>query len=105
VHLPTNLSVWLKLIGALTVGAGSILLAWRVKTLVKWIIYCLVVHENSIDQLVNFLNNQGQTKPVISGLHKHLLDVESRLGLRLMIAGFLLLGVGMLCNAASFLFG
>lgn len=29
-HLPTDLSTWLKVVGALSVGVESILLAWRV---------------------------------------------------------------------------
>lgn len=39
----------------------------------------------------------------VEGVTKHLLDVESKLGLVLLVLGFLSLGVGMLCNAATYL--
>ena len=102
-NLPSDPIVLLKIIGALTAGLGSILLAWRVKEILKWVIYCLVAHEQSIEQLTNIAANKNQTAPVVGGVTKHLLDVESKLGIVLLITGFALLGIGMLCSAASFL--
>jgi hypothetical protein len=104
-HLLTDLSTWLKLIGALSTGIGSFLLAWRIKAILKWVVYCLVAHENSINELFKLVSNQQQTKVIISGTTKHLLDIESKLGVVLLIVGFLLLGIGMLCNVASFIIG
>lgn len=52
-HFPSDLAAWLNAIGAVSVGAGSILLAWRVKEILKWVVYCLVAHEQSIEQLSN----------------------------------------------------
>lgn len=104
-HLPTDLSTWLKVVGALSVGVGSILLAWRVKAILQWVVYCLVAQEQSIEQLAKIVANQQQTQPIIGGVTKHLLDIESKLGLVLLGVGFLLLGIGMLSNAASFFVG
>jgi hypothetical protein len=41
-------------------------------------------------------SNQPQTEPIVEGVPKHLLDVESKLGFVLLVLGLLLLGVGML---------
>lgn len=104
-QLPTDLSTWLKIIGALSVGIGSILLAWRVKAILKWVVCCLVAHEQSIEQLAKMAASQHQTKSILGGVTKHLLDIESKLGLILLIAGLLLLAFGMFSNAASYFFG
>lgn len=104
-HFPSDLAAWLNVIGAVSVGAGSILLAWRVKEILKWVVYCLVAHEQSIEQLSNLATNKNQTGPIVSGVTKHLLDIESKLGFVLLVVGLLLLGVGMLSNAASYLVG
>lgn len=104
-HLPTDLSTWLKIIGALSVGIGSILLAWRVKAILQWVVYCLVAHEQSIDQLAKLAANQQKTQPVAGDVTKHLLDIEDKLELVLLVIGFLLLGIGMFSNAASFFVG
>ena len=101
-QLPADIHTWLKISGALTTGIGSILLAWRVKAILKWVIYCLVAHEQSIDQLARLAANQRQTDPIVGGVTKHLLDIESKLGLILLILGLVLLGVGMLTTAVSY---
>lgn len=104
-NLPSDPIVLLKIAGALAAGLGSILLAWRVKEILKWVVYCLVAHEQSIEQLTNIAANQNQTEPIVKGVTKHLLDVESKLSIILLVTGFALLGIGMLCSAASFLLG
>lgn len=101
-QLPVDIHTWLKVLGALTTGIGSILLAWRVKAILKWVVYCLVAHEQSIDQLARIAANQRQSDPIVGGVTKHLLDIESKLGFVLLILGFALLGVGMLTTAASY---
>jgi hypothetical protein len=101
-QLPADIHTWLKVLGALTTGIGSILLAWRVKAILKWVVYCLVAHEQSIDQLARIAANQRQSDPIVGGVTKHLLDIESKLGFVLLILGFALLGVGMLTTAASY---
>ena len=103
--LPIDLVTWLKLLGAVAAGSGSVLLAWRVKEILKWVVYSLVTHEQSITQLRLIAENKPQTDNIVEGVTKHLLNVESKLGFVLLVAGLLLLGAGMLCNAATYLLG
>jgi len=105
VNIPTDPIVWLKIAGAVSTAIGSILLAWRVKSILQWVIYCLVAHEQSISQLRNIASNRPQDEVIVEGVTKHLLDVESKLGLVLLVLGFLLLGIGMLCQAATYFLG
>jgi hypothetical protein len=100
-----SLVTWLKMVGAVASGLGSIVLAWRLRVIVKWIVYSLVAHEQSIEQLRAIASGQKQTAPVVSGVPKHLLDIESKVGLTLLVVGFLLLGIGLLCTAASYALG
>ncbi len=102
-HLPTDIATWLKLGGALATGSGSLLLAWRVKTILKWIVYCLVAHETSIGQLRRIASGDPQTEPVVERVTKHLLDIQDKSAFALLIFGFVLLGAGMLSNAATYL--
>jgi uncharacterized membrane protein HdeD (DUF308 family) len=103
--IPDDMATWLKVVGALSTAIGSILLAWRVREILKWVVYCHVAHEQSLRQVQRILNNEPQTEPLVEGVTKHLLDIESKLGVLLLVAGLLLLAVGMLATAASFFFG
>ena len=103
-NIPTNPIVWLKIAGSASSAIGSILLAWRVKSILDWVVYCLVAHEQSISQLRKITSNQHQDFPMIEGVAKHLLDVRSKLGLVLLVIGFLLLGIGMLSQATFYFF-
>ncbi len=104
-HIPTDIFTWFKVTGSLSVGAGSILLAYRVKVLLQWVVYCLVAHEQSIKQLANIASNQQQTQPIVYGVTGRLLDIESKRGFVLLLAGFFFFGIGMFINAASYFFG
>lgn len=95
----------MKVSGAVSTAIGSILLAWRVYVILKWVKYCLFAHEVSITQLSKILSNKPQTEPIVEGVTRHLDNVESKLGIVLLILGFLLLAIGMLCNAATYLLG
>ena len=103
--IPDDISTWLKIIGALSTATGSILLAWRVKEIMKWVIYCLVTHEQSLGQMRKILNNEPQNEPMVEGATTLLLDIEAKLGVVLLIVGLALLALGMLSTAASFFFG
>jgi hypothetical protein len=102
-NLPTDPITWLKVAGAVSTALGSILLAWRVKEILKWVVHCLVAHEQSIIQLRNVLSNEPQTEPVVQGVTKHLLKVEGKLGVVLLVTGLLLVAIGMTFNAATYL--
>jgi hypothetical protein len=107
IEMPPYLSLVtsLKVGGAVASGLGSIVLAWRLTVIAKWIVYCLVAHEQSIEQLRAVASGRDQGTHVISGVPKHLLDIESKFGMTLLVVGFLLLGIGLLCTAASYVLG
>lgn len=67
--------------------------------------YGLVAHEQSLAQVRRILNNEEQTKPLVEGIIQKFLDIESKLGIILLVEGLRFLAVGMLVTAASFLFG
>ena len=104
-NLPSDLPTWLKLVGALTTAFGSLLLAWRIRAIMKWVVYCLVAHEISIEQLGLIAQQRPQTEAIVKGVTNHLLDVESKLGGIVLVRGCLSLGIGMLANAAVYLVG
>lgn len=64
----------------------------------------LVAHENSISQFRRILSNEEQTQAITERTVVHLLDIENKLGVALLVAGFVFLGLGILANAASFFF-
>ena len=103
--IPADLVFWLKASGTAATAVGSILLAWRVKALLQWVVYCLVAHEQSISQLRKLADGQAQDKPIVEGVTKHLIDIESKVGLVLLISGFGLLGVGMLLQLITYFIG
>ena len=102
-HLPVDLVAWLRFFGALSIGIGSLLLAWRVRELLRCVVLALVSHEATIQVLLDTINNQPQRREAVVGAVNHLIDVEEKLGLVLLVVGFVFLGVGMLANAASYL--
>jgi hypothetical protein len=102
--IPDDIATWLKIVGALSTAIGSILLAWRVKVIIKWVVHCLVAHEESLVQIRRVLAHEPQKEPLVEGVTKHLLQIERKLGVFLLVSGFVLLALGMLASAASFFF-
>ena len=102
--IPDDISTWLKIIGAICTALGSIILAWRVKEITKWVVYCLITHEQSLEQVRKILSNEQQTEPLVEGVATHLLDIESKLGVKLLVVGLSLLALGMLSTAISYFF-
>lgn len=102
-HFPSELPVILKLLGALLAGLGSLVLAWRVKKLLTAIVDCLLTHDMSIKELLARANGGRQTMPAVVGMASVVLDIQDKIGLRLLVVGFVLFGVGLLCTALSYL--
>ena len=96
--MPEEVITCIKLAGTALTGLGSIILAWRIKEIVKWVSLSLNAHEISIDMLRKAFNGGSQEFPIVSGTVKHLNDVESKLGTKMLVAGFGCLGVGMVLN-------
>jgi hypothetical protein len=90
---------YLELAGAVCSSLGAILLAWRVRSILKWVVYALVAHERALIQHNRLLSEEGQIEPIVTGVTNNLLTIQNRLGLFLLISGFALLGMGMACNA------
>jgi hypothetical protein len=103
--LPENTASWFKLLGNIFAGSGSLLLAWRARLILKWVVNALVVHEGSISQLRRVLDGEPQSGAVVEGVTTHLLRFEKEPGAVLLVLGLSLLGIGMLCQAGSLLFG
>lgn len=99
----SEVQLWLKIIGSGLSGFGSIFLALRIKVILKWVTYSLFAHEQSIEQIINILRGGQQTTPTLTGVPKHLLNVQDKLGFILLTLGFVFLGLGMLCNMVSLL--
>lgn len=105
IHMAIDLSTWMKIGGAFAAGIGSLLLAWRVQQLLKWVVLALVTHERSIEVLLDLPTSQSPLqREAVVGAVRHLLDIEQKLGFGLLVFGLALLGLGMISNAASFLF-
>ena len=97
------MTLWLKVIGALCSGVGALVLAWRVKTLLGEVVLCLFTHDESIRQIRLILERKPQSGPIIEGYATEVALIQDKIGLKLLICGFVLMGVGMLCNAASYI--
>jgi hypothetical protein len=102
--LPTDLTSWLNILGAVSTSLGSVILAWRAKVILTWVKYSLVAHEITIQQLIRKANREHQTMPAIEGSVSQLLKIEDKLGVVLLVIGFLLLALGMLLKAVSYFF-
>jgi hypothetical protein len=93
-----QLETILKVVGSGLSGAGSLILAWRVGSILKWVKNSLVAHETNLIQTRRLLENKPQTEAFIEGLPKHLLHFQNGVGFYLLIAGFACLGTGMVIN-------
>ncbi|WP_151838126.1 MULTISPECIES: hypothetical protein [unclassified Acinetobacter] len=101
-----EVAVLLKVVGGLSSGVGSLILAYRGFVIFKWVKYTLFAHEKSIDALVSAIYN---TKPVYDGKIimrslDQLLKLEDKLGSWLLIIGIVMFGVGMIATAISYFF-
>jgi hypothetical protein len=98
-----KLELILKVAGTGLTGSGSLILAWRVKSIIQWVVYSVVAHEESLDQVSRVLSGQQQTGPIIKGVPKHLLTYLDSAGFYLLVAGFICVGVGMILNMIQYL--
>ena len=99
-HFMTHeqLDTILKVAGSGLSGAGSLILAWRVRSIIKWVSHSLVAHEMNLVQARLLLAGKPQTQKFIEGMPTHLLRFQESCGFYLLIAGFVCLGAGMIIN-------
>lgn len=102
--LPDDISTWLRVIGLILSGLGSLILAWRVKGILDSVVNCLVAHDYSLEA-INDVINKGHTKHhLVLRSTVHLLNKLDKFGVITLVLGFASLGLGMLTSAAAFLF-
>lgn len=85
-------------IGTVLNVIGSVLLAVRVKMLLKWIGLVLNAHEMSIVALMDCIQCGTNRTPVVTGMTEHLDRINDNAGQRLLVLGFLMIGAGVICQ-------
>ena len=83
----------LKVLGPLLTGAGSLLLAWRVKKILDGLVLAQVAAQENFQSLAAFLGNQTQDLKLIGGLDTNT-ERSHRFGIFLLVIGFLLIAAG-----------
>lgn len=83
----------LKLLGPLLSGAGSLLLAWRVKKILDALVLAQLAAETNFQSLAAFLDNQTKDLKIVGGLDSHV-ERSQRHGIFLLVIGFLLIAAG-----------
>jgi hypothetical protein len=81
-------------IGTVLTVTGSLVLAWRVKIILDYVYDSIVAHEASIIAIVERIEGQPQTIPVITGQLVHLSNAKNIKGTKLLRLGFVLIGLG-----------
>lgn len=80
----------LKILGSLLTGAGSLILAWRVKKILDSIILAQLAAETNFQSFAVFLGNQIGDLKIVGGVNAHV-EKSQRLGISLLVPGFLLI--------------
>jgi hypothetical protein len=83
----------LKILGPLLTGAGSLLLAWRIKKILDSLVLAQLAAETNFQSLAAFLSNQTVDLRIVGGLNTHV-ERSQRLGISLLVLGFLLIAAG-----------
>lgn len=87
-----------KLLGPLLTAAGSILLAWRVKKILDALILAQAAAETNFRSLAAFLGHEIRDLKIVGGLDEHV-EKSQRLGVLLLVVGFLLIAAGAFTGA------
>lgn len=92
----------LKIISAVSMFVGTLLVSWRVTVILKALIFFTRVQEANL--LAEITKAYGVPIPNIK-LHGAYTGVEraEKFGLKLLIAGFFMQLIGVICNILSFL--
>ena len=86
-----------KLLPSLLVAAGSLMLAWRVKTLLDTLMMAQRGADTNFRSITEFLAGQQAELPVI-GFQQHV-ERSQKLGVWLLVLGFVIVGSSGLLNA------
>jgi hypothetical protein len=86
-----------KLVPSLLMAAGSLMLAWRVKTLLDTLMMAQRGADTNFRSITEFLTGQQAELPVI-GFQQHV-ERSQKLGVWLLVLGFVMVGSSGLLNA------
>jgi hypothetical protein len=86
-----------KLLPSLLMAAGSLMLAWRVKTLIDALMKAQRGAETDLRRITELLAGQQTELPMI-GFQQHV-ERRQKLGVWLMVLGFVMVGSSGLLNA------
>ena len=92
------MDVGITAIGTILNVGGSVLLAIRVKMLLKWIGLTLDAHEMSIASLGEIIQNGVQKTPLITGMNEQLGKINDNEGQKLLVGGSFLIFIGAICQ-------
>ena len=87
-----------KILPSLLMAAGSLILAWRVKSLVDALMMAQRGAETNFRSLSEFLAGRQAEVPMLTGFDHHMARSE-QLGVWLLVLGFLMIGASGLLNA------
>jgi hypothetical protein len=83
----------LKVLGPLLVTTGSVVLAWRVKTILDSLVLAQSAAEANFLSLTAFLSGSVKDLKIVGGLDEHV-ERSQRRGIWLLVVGFLLIAAG-----------
>jgi len=86
-----------KMLPSLLMAAGSLMLAWRVKSLLDVLILAQLGSETNFRSITEFLTGRQSELPVLVGFDQHV-SRRRQLGVWLLVVGFLLIGASGLLN-------
>jgi hypothetical protein len=86
-----------KLLPSLLMAAGSLMLAWRVKTLIDALMMAQRGAETNLRRITELLAGQQPTLPMIGFQQR--VEGSQKLGVWLMVVGFVMVGSSGLLNA------
>ena len=93
-----------KILPSLLMAAGSLILAWRVKSLIDALMKAQRGAETNFRSLSEFLAGRQAEVPMLTGFDHHMARSE-QLGVWLLVLGFLMIGASGLLNAFLLLGG
>jgi len=86
-----------KMLPSLLMAAGSLMLAWRVKSLLDVLILAQLGSETNFRSITEFLTGRQSELPALVGFDQHV-SRRRQLGVWLLVIGFLLIGASGLLN-------
>ena len=87
-----------KILPSLLMAAGSLILAWRVKSLIDALMMAQRGAETNFRNLTEFLAGRQAELPMLTGFDQRVARSE-QIGVWLLVLGFLMIGASGLLNA------